>query len=203
MALDVTEVRVAGSGSAWIAPEDTAFPVDFTTAPASPWAELGYITEAGATFTVSRTTTDLNAWQGTKLRVLTTAEPMTVEFALMQTDPDTILAALGGGTITPGSGIATIEPPAFGDNNIVTLMVEFVDGTIHYRYQINRAQIQGDVVFKLMRSDAVNYPLTFGVLENVPKWTIVTDDPAIVAGGLGADAEATPEAAPEPEPSYT
>lgn len=189
MALDATEVRVAGSGSVWVAPETTAFPADFTTAPASPWVELGYVTEDGATFTLSRETTDLNAWQGDKLRVLTTAEPMTVEFALMQTNPDVLAAALGGGTATTTGGLTTFEPPPKGTNNIIALFVEFVDGTIHYRYQIQRAQIEGDVSWQLLRSDSVNYPLTFGVLEADPKFSILTDDPAMTVTPLAASSK--------------
>lgn len=186
MALTQSQVRVAGSGEVYVAPSDTAAPTDLAALP-SAWTGLGYCTTDGVTWTLSRETTDLNAWQGDKLRVLTTAEPVTIEFALMETSPDTLLVALGGGTITPGTGIATIEPPAKGEGNVAqSCVVDFVDGTIKYRYYIPKVQLEGDVSWQLQRADSLNYSVTFGVLDNDPKFLVLTDDPAFVGGALVA-----------------
>ena len=57
------------------------------------------------------------------------------------------------------------------------LVIDFEDEGVKYRYVIPRAQIEGDVSFTLQRTDAVTYPLTFGVLANTPKYQIISDDP--------------------------
>lgn len=181
MAIDATEVRVAGAGHVYAAAAGTTLPTDLDPLSAS-WTDLGYVTEDGVGFSFGRETTDLNAWQGSKLRVLTTAEPVSVTFALMQTNGDILPVVFGGGDITENSGVYTFTPPDEGDNTERALCIEFTDGDLSYRYNIARAQIEGNVDFTLVRTGAVTYPLTFGVLAASPKWTLVSDDPALAAG---------------------
>ena len=66
---------------------------------------MGYVTTDGVGFTFSRESDDLDAWQGDKVRVLSSREPMSLTFALMQTNGDTLLLAMGGGTIAAGAGV--------------------------------------------------------------------------------------------------
>lgn len=180
MAIDGTEVRVAGAGHVYVAPAGTELPDDITTALPVAWIDLGYVTEDGVGFSFGRETTDLNAWQGSKIRVLTTAEPVSTNFALMQTNGDVLTVALGGGTVaktgTTPNEVYTFTPPAKGVNTERALVIEFTDGDITYRYCIPRAQIEGNVEFTLTATDAVTYPLTFGVLDADPKYTIISND---------------------------
>lgn len=180
MPINADEVRVAGAGHVYVAPAGTALPTSPTSALSAAWTDLGYVTEDGVTFTFSRETTDLNAWQGDKLRVLTTAEPAEVSFALMQSNDVTLPIVFGGGTVTePSSGSYLFTPPAAGTNTERALVVEFSDGdSIDYRYCISRVQISGEVSFTLTRGEALSYPLTFGILDDDPKYTILTNDPA-------------------------
>ena len=108
MAIDASEVRVAGYGHIFVAPEGTTLPTDVDTAMPEAWVDLGYATTDGVTFTFSRETEDLDAWQGDKIRVLSLKEPKTAEFTLMQTDQDTITTALGGGSWTDAAGLGTL-----------------------------------------------------------------------------------------------
>jgi hypothetical protein len=180
MAIDGTEVRVAGAGHVYVAPAETALPTDVDTALPAAWVDLGYVTEDGVGFSFGRETQDLNAWQGSKIRVLTTAEPVSTNFALMQTNGDVLKVALGGGTIaksgTAPNEVFTFMPPAKGVNTERALVIEFADGDITYRYCIPRAQIEGNVEFTLTATDALTYPLTFGVLDASPKYTIISND---------------------------
>jgi hypothetical protein len=182
MAIDATEVRVAGAGHVYAAPAGTEMPEDLAALPAE-WIDLGYCTEDGVGFAFNRETTDLNGWQGSKLRVLTTAEPASTNFALMQTNADVLPVVFGGGTVVESGVdpdfIYTFTPPEEGTNTERALVIEFNDGDINYRYCIARAQIEGEVAFTLTRTGAVTYPLTFGVLAANPKWTLVSDDPAM------------------------
>lgn len=204
-----SEVRVAGAGHVWAAPEGEAIPTDLT-APPPGFVDMGYVTTDGVGFTFSRESEDLDAWQGDKVRVLSSREPMTLTFALMQTNADSLLLALGGGAFSePSPGVFEYLPVA-GENLVRTLIVDFADGTLNYRYVIPRAQVEGDVTWTLVRTDAVTYPITFGVLANEPKYRILSDDPAmgegslpgaIGGGGSGGAATASIEAAPTAGPT--
>jgi hypothetical protein len=179
MAIDGTEVRVAGAGHVYAAPASTALPTDLDPL-AADWVDLGYVTEDGVGFTFGRETEAINAWQGSKVRVVTTAEPASTNFALMQSNAETLKVAFGGGTVTADAGVYTYEPPASGTNTERALVIEFNDGDINYRYCLARVELEGNIEFTLTKAGAVTYPVTFGVLDNGddPKYTIVTDDPA-------------------------
>jgi hypothetical protein len=185
MAIDGTEVRVAGAGHVYMAPKGTALPTDLVTPLPAEWVDLGYVTEDGVGFSFGRETTDLNAWQGSKVRVLTTAEPASVNFALMQTNEDVLPVVFGGGAVAEsGTGtdkVYTFTPPAEGVNTERSCVIEFNDGDISYRYCMSRVQLEGNVEFTLVRTGALTYPLTFGVLAADPKFTIVSDDPALAS----------------------
>lgn len=186
LSLDQGQVRVAGAGGVYVAGTDAAWPTNESTAlDPDVWTNLGYCTEDGVTFTFSRTTTDLNAWQGDKLRVLTTAEPASIAFNLMQTSRVNLEVALGGGTTTTiSSGHYKYEPPAKGTNTERRYIVEFVDGSYVYRYCIVKAQVEGEVTFQLVRTDAVKYAVQLGILDNGDnaKFFILSNDPALAPG---------------------
>jgi hypothetical protein len=183
MAIDATEVRVAGAGHVYVAPEGTPMPDDLGAMPA-PWVDVGYVSTDGVTFTFSRETEDLDAWQGDKIRVLTTREPATVGFALIQTNSDIMVLAFGGGTVVEvATGLFKYEPVQ-GENAIRSIVVEFTDEDITYRYLVTRAQVEGDVTFTLTRAGAVTYPLTFGMLGATPKYAILSNDEAMGDGSL-------------------
>ena len=179
MALDGTEVRVAGTGHVYVAPTGTTLPTDVATPLGSAWKDLGYVSEDGVAFTFGRETEDLNAWQGEKVRVLTLREPKTIEFALMQSNKDTLVTALGGGEVTANDGEFKFTPPAAGVNTERALVVEFTDGDVTYRYVFSRVQLEGEVAFTLTRSGAVTLPITFGVLAASPAYEILTNDSAM------------------------
>jgi hypothetical protein len=180
MALDGTQVRVAGAGHVYVAPPATGAPTDVATALPGDWKDLGYVTEEGVSFTFGRETEDLNAWQADKVRVLTLRAPKNVEFALMQTNQETLVTALGGGKWDDdGAGNFTFTPPRDDENAVHSMVIEFTDGDVTYRYYFPRVQVEGEVSFTLTRSGAVTYPINFGVLAAKPPYTILSDDPAL------------------------
>lgn len=196
MAINGSEVRVAGAGHVYLAPAGTVAPTGLGTLDPK-WIDMGYVTEDGVQFSFGRETDDINAWQGTKVRVVTTREPASVTFALMQTDANTLKAAFGGGEVTStGTGSDTVykfTPPASGVNTEHALIVEFNDGTITYRYFVARVELEGNVDFTLQRSGAVTYPLTFGALDNGdnPKFIILSNDAAMAPAATAAAAAGT------------
>ena len=184
MAISADEVRVAGTGRVYTAPKGTALPTTVDSALPADWTDLGYVTTDGVSFTFSRETEDLAAWQGDKIRVLSLSEPKMVEFTLMQTDAAVLETAFGGGTVVTADGVTTYTPPLRGENVERSMVIEFLDDDITYRYAFGRVQQEGDVNFVLTREGAVEYPVTFGVLEATPAYTIITNDPAMEASSV-------------------
>ena len=186
MAIDGSEVRVAGAGHVYVAPAGTTLPTDLSPLAAT-WVDLGYVTEDGVGFSFGREVEDLNAWQGDKIRTLSTKEPASCNFSLMQTNATILTVAFGGGEVTENvdKNVFTFTPPKSGTNTERSLVIEFNDGTaITYRYVIQRSQIEGNVDFTLVRSGALTYPLTMGILDNgdKPKFTIISNDPKMAPG---------------------
>lgn len=186
MTLDASNVRVAGTGGVAVAPEGTALPADPTTALPSEWLDLGYTSEDGVTFTISRDQQDILAWQSSDpVRVLVTNEPKTIAFELLQFEPLTVELALRGGEFAVLTGTATYTPPAAGVADVRAMVIDMVDVDIHYRFCYSRVSLSGDVSWQLLRSDALRLPLEFGVQAADPWGLILTDDPDWVAYGSG------------------
>jgi hypothetical protein len=105
MALDATQIRVAGTGAIWKAPVGSVLPTDSTTALDAAYRNLGYA-KTGFTVTPSLKTTPVNAWQSTNiLRNINTELTRKYGFELSQTNIDT-LALAWGGTVAPVVGVS-------------------------------------------------------------------------------------------------
>lgn len=183
MALTADAVRVAGTGEVYYAPTGTTAPSDATTALPNTWKGLGYTSTDGVEFTFGRDTTDIDAWQGSKLRVVTNSEPATLGFTLMETKTDVLLLAFGGGTVATAGGGSVYTPPAAGTNTERAMVVDFTDGAKKYRYYFPKVQVEGDLSFTLTDGEAVAYALTFGVLDGQPKWQLFSNDTTNLTAG--------------------
>ena len=176
MTTNANAVVVAGTGEIYVAAEGTALPTDFTALPVG-WTGLGYTGTDGVAFSKNRETSDLDAWQGTKVRVLTLSEPVTLTTRLLEMKTITLLTAFGGGTVASTGSVSTFTPPAEGTNTVRAMVVDVTDGTKHYRFCFRRVQIEGTVDFSLTRTDAAGLNVTFGVLADpLGTWLAMTDD---------------------------
>lgn len=181
MTLDAANVIVAGTGAVNVAPEGTALPVVLTPL-ATPWVDVGYVSEDGAQFTFDRTQEEVNAWQSsTPVRVLVTTEPIAIAFELLQFDRETVVLAFRGGTFTGAAAPYTYEPPDAGASDVRALVVDAIDGAYTFRFCFPRVSLSEAVDFALVRSDAVRLPLTFAVLASDEKWSILSDHPSFGA----------------------
>ena len=185
--LEAANVVVAGTGAVYVAPEGTTLPVDLAT-PAAAFVNVGYISEDGATFTVSRDQEDIMAWQSVEpVRVLVTAEPKTIAFELLEFDEESLILAFRGGTIA-GTTIKTYTPPDPGTQDVRAMVVDGIDGASTFRFVFPRVQLTGDVEWALVRSDAIRLPLEFSVLASTESWHILTDHAgvSVPAGAFAA-----------------
>jgi len=176
--LEAQNVVVAGSGAVWVAPEGTPMPADLT-ALVTPWVDVGYVSEDGVTFTVSREQEEIRAWQSLDpVRVLVTGEPKTIAFELLEFDEDTLILMLRGGTVT-GTTTKVYTPPDPGVQDVRAMVIDGVDGAYTFRFCFPRVSLSGDVEWTLARSDAIRAPLEFSVLSSAAKWTILTNHPGL------------------------
>jgi hypothetical protein len=180
MAKDATKVRVALTGTVYVADENSTVPADITVTPSAAWADLGYTTEDGVTFSVESSTDDLGAWQSLEpLRILVTAEPKAFNFTLRQLERQSFLTAFGGTVVTVAANNYRWEPPASGSIPTKAYIVEFLDEALKYRFIYRRANQTGARELNFKRSDAVNIPVAQRVLAASPRtWEVQTNDPA-------------------------
>ncbi|HKE79056.1 MAG TPA: hypothetical protein VKB54_07095 [Solirubrobacteraceae bacterium] len=184
MALEPTHVTVAGTGAVYVAPEGTALPVDLAEPPA-PFVDVGFVGEDGCSFTFSRDQEEINAWQSAEpVRVLITSEPKTIEFELLEFDRDSLLLAFRGGSFAGAAAPYTYTPPDPGVSDVRAMVIDGKDGAQTFRFCFPRVQLQGDLEFALLRTDAVRLAMEFGVLASTTKWSIVSDLPGFGAGAL-------------------
>jgi len=181
--LEAENVVVGSFGGIHIAPEGTTAPVDLT-ALAAPWVNIGYVGEDGVTFTLSRDTEDIMAWQSAEaVRRLVTAEPKELTFELLEFDPESVELAFRGGDLTvtgtAPAEIATYTPPDASGGAIHAVIVEWMDLGSTWRFYAKRTEISGDVEFTLARTDAIRLPLALAILAaDAPNWQITSDAPS-------------------------
>lgn len=183
MALDTTEVMVAGRGHIYLADEGSTLPTDLSAVDDNVYREVGYTTEDGVTFNVTRETQELHAWQTNEpVRILETNRTQTVAFVLEQFSPENIELALGGGEIDKGATFGTYTFPEPGESLSHVLVVDAVDGDFTWRFIFDRTEQQGDVSTQLQRADSANLPMEFGVLAGAERPTIISDHPSWLSG---------------------
>lgn len=186
MGKDATKVRVALTGDVWVGDEGATLPTTISEAvDDTAFDNLGYTTEEGVTFTFGKTVENIMGWQSVDpLRILVTEEPKGVAFTLRQLDKATWLQAFGGTITEPDQttnpGEFEWHPPAPGTAPVKTVIIEFEDDGVHYRWIFRRGQDQAEKSITLLRTDSVNLPGEYTVLAAQPDWGYVqSDDPAL------------------------
>lgn len=190
MANDATAVRVAGQTQIYLADVDTPFPLfdDDLTAEAD-WTDVGYVTTDGVTWNFGRETTDIEAMQSfDPIRTITTKVPKTLGFAIMQVGQEQFALALGGGTWTT-TGVAPaiiyrFEPPDPSQLAERAAIVEMVDGTNKYRWNVKRLTQKEAVEYKYTRDAAATMPVSLSILaapDGTEPFYMETNDPSAAA----------------------
>jgi hypothetical protein len=176
MALNPSQIRIAGSGHIYAAPATTALPTTFSTDPSadwgSDWVELGFTTIDGVAFSKKEKMEQVDVWQAVSpVRFLYSDRALTLKFSLLQFNADTLPFVMGGGIVTaqdPTTGVHQYEVPDVADPDARALAVEFTDvviGTtetpVTYRIHIPRGQVTASDDIKLGRKAAAQLGVTF------------------------------------------
>lgn len=185
MAKDVDEIVVGANGTVRTAPVGTAAPADEVAAPVAAWIDLGYTSEDGVTFTDAKTLEPIPVWQlFNPARRIVTEREVTVAFTLRQWNVQTVPFALGGGAVTePTPGHYKYTPADPEDIDEKALMIDWQDGTKHYRLIVVRGMVSESVETQIVRTAAADLPVTFMVngVDSGAAWYLLTDDPAFEA----------------------
>jgi hypothetical protein len=184
--MNQNEIRVAGAGRVLIAPLGTAVPADLTTAWAAGWKDLGYTTTDGVKFNKKDKIDPVDTWQSVSpARFVYSDRDLTVKFALLQLNEDTLPFFFGGDSVSEtaaGSRIYRYQVSAEPKKDDRMLGVEFTDGdTIKYRFVIHRGQVTETEELSLMRTAAIKLGVTFTALavdSASPLATWLMNDPA-------------------------
>ena len=181
MAVDVTKVGVALTGSVYVAPVGTAAPTSQTSSLNAAFVEFGYISEDGVTQTlpVSGDATFIKVWQGgATVRIVRTApdEFPTFQFTSIETNK-TSLEKYYGATLTQTAteGALTVNTTVQRGN--FAWVVDLVDGAELERLYVPSGPVieAGDRAFT--NSDAIGYDITLeaqynaGITGNYKLWT--------------------------------
>ena len=184
MTKNVDEIVVGANGSLWVAPVGTAAPADETAAPGVGWVDLGYASEDGVTVTDSKTLESIPVWQlFYPARRIVTERDLALSFVLRQWNGENVKLAFGGGEVTepvPASGSYKYTPPDPEAIDERALMIDWADGTKHYRLVLTRGMVTENVETNLVRTAAADLPITFGLIgdDTGEPWYLLTDDPA-------------------------
>ncbi|GAA1152086.1 hypothetical protein F4556_004057 [Kitasatospora gansuensis] len=166
---NAAEIRVAGTGRILVAPVGTLAPVDTSVAWAAGWKDLGYTSPDGIKFTKKDKLDPVDTWQSVSpARFIYADRDLTVKFALLQMNEDTLPFFMGGDSIAEtaaGSGIYKYDLSSNPKFNEKALGVEFTDGNaITYRFVIPRGQVTENEEISLTRTSAIKLGVTFTAL---------------------------------------
>lgn len=154
MALDSGNVRVGVTGVVYVAPLGTTLPTNVNTTPNAAFRDLGYISDAGITQSISSDSTDIQAWQNaTTVRTLQTSHTVTFQLEFLEVNwltMDTYFGNFSGGASELTSD-QTIRK---------SWIIHVDDGVTDFRIVIPEGQIteRGDTV--IVSGDAVKLPIT-------------------------------------------
>jgi hypothetical protein len=163
---NANEIVVASNGQCYVAPSTTPLPTTPTGALNAAFFGLGYVTEDGATVTVTPEVSDYMAWQSrSPVRREKTSQEAQVALALMQWNEQSVPAAFGGGVISGTAGNYRYDLP---DDNAalaeIALILDAIDGTTHMRWVFPRGNVTEAVEAAFQRGNPASLPLTFKAL---------------------------------------
>lgn len=180
MTTDASELFVPGNGHLYVGATSATAPTDATEDITGEFAELGFVTQDGATVTPATTTTKIFSWQSFyATRIITTDRDLTVAIGLQQWNDETVSLYFGGATVTPGTGNEfTITPPDASVLDERSFVLDGIDGDRVLRLYIPRGIVTETAGFVWNRTAEAVLGVTIGLLatgEGEP-WEIFGDD---------------------------
>lgn len=183
---DPTELQVGITGQVYVAPLGTALPTTTLGALDAAFVGLGFTTEDGVSFSASKETQDINAWQSfDPIRTIVTARTVQATFSLQQWNEDTVPLAFGGGAVTGSTPNFKYELPDPEDGvDERSMVIDVEDGDNHMRFVIARGTVTEAVETQFQHGATAVLPITFKALKpSVGKIVTYYTDAAGFAAG--------------------
>lgn len=184
MSIDADEIVVAGDAGVYVAPVGTAGPTDIATALNASFANLGYTSEDGISWSPGMETTPINTHQSFyAVRHIVTGRSLDIGFELLQWNQESFMLAMGGGEFATTAGppaYYTYTPPEPSDIYYRALVVEWTDGGKSYRLHVPKVMASDVSEVTLARTDASGLALTLSAVatDGSAEYTFITNDPA-------------------------
>ena len=158
MALDASKVKIAATGALWRAPLGTTIPTDSTTAYASGFVNLGYLSK-GFELAQDLKQKEVSAWQTLEIvRLINTSLTRTVSFDAIESNNATVALAWGGATISAGTaGAYTLTIPDASATQEAIYGIDWSDGATNQRIIIKRGVLKSLPKVKFSREEAITY----------------------------------------------
>jgi hypothetical protein len=193
--LDPTEVQVGTNNGPglYLAPEGTAPPTDTTTAWATPWAILGYISDDGPTVGQSTDTNEIVPWQSlVPLRTVITKRAVTLQFILWQLNELTLGLYFDTDPATPAAdGSLKMDVLSGGGGHLYAVGIDSADGDRCLRIVFPRANLTDAGDMQIKRGEAVPLDCKLSALDSAGTLAHVLLGPtsgALAAADLSAAA---------------
>jgi len=164
--LNASEIRVAGTGTIYVAPAHTASPVDFTKSWDSSWVNLGYTTSDGVKFVKKDKLDPVDTWQSVAaIRYVFSDRDFSVKFSLLQINSDTLPFFFSSGVKAVGTTLFEIAAAPTVDER--ALGIEFGDGPNITRFYIPRGAVTETDETSITRTSAIKLGVTFTALTPI------------------------------------
>jgi hypothetical protein len=187
MALDADEVVVAGDADVFVAPVGTAGPTTPIAALNVAFVNLGYTSEDGITWTPGMEVNEVRAHQSFyAIRHVVTGRSLEIGMNLLQWNAESFKLAMGGGSFATTAGPPahyTYTPPAPSEIYYRSLVIDWADGTKHYRLHVPKVMATSVDEITLARAEESGLGLTLAAVatDGAAEFTFLTDDPAFAA----------------------
>jgi len=149
------------------APLGSTAPTAIDSVLASPWVDLGYVSEDGVTESNTVTTEKIRAWQrAAVVRTITTEGETIFAFTLIQTNEDTLSEYYGISSADIDTDEGSFVTSATAERPHRSYVVDVIDGDQLIRKYIPDGQITevGDQVFQ--NGAAIGYEVTMTAYDN-------------------------------------
>lgn len=155
------------SGAVYIAPAGTTLPSDGTTALASAYVAMGYISEDGYVQSVETDTETVKAWGGDTVLTAQSSYSETHTVNFIETNVNTLKTIYGSANVTEAGNTITVHSTGAELAECVLVIEIALTGGRVRRIVVPRAKLvdrSGDITFS--DTDAIAYPAKFAASPN-------------------------------------
>lgn len=155
------------AGAVYRAPKGTTLPTDATTALASAFVDMGYISEDGVVNSNSPSTEKIKSWGGQTVLIVSTDKPDTFKLTFLEAlNPNVLQSIYNAANVTTGTGTIAVVANASEPAEYVYVIDMALRGGALKRIVIPDGQLSelGDIVYK--DDEPIGYEVTLDALPD-------------------------------------